>query len=85
MHAFISWFLYVSWMTLFLSVVRIFEWLDLQPRVLVLRESISNTENSTAKPTLEKYEQCARVAIKVLLIMSIVFLILHFVLMAKNQ
>ena len=85
MHAFISWCLYVSWMTLFLSVACIFKWLQLQPRVLALRQSVSNTENSTESATLEKFEKVMRVAIKVLLVMSVVFVILHFVFMVKNQ
>jgi len=85
MHAFISWCLYVSWVALFLSVVCILKWLQLQPRVLALRQSVSNTENSTESATLEKIEKGMRVAIKVLLVMSIVFLILHFVFMVNNQ
>jgi len=85
MHGFISWSLYVSWMMLFLSVACIFKWLELQPRVLALRQSTSNTENSIESVSLENYEKGARISIKVLLIMSIIFLILHFVLMIQNQ
>jgi len=79
-----AWFLYVSWMTLFLSIVCIIQWLHLKHRIVALRQTISNAEHSAQNVVLEKYERSARVVIKCLLATSMILLILHFVFATTN-
>jgi len=79
-----AWLLYISWVALFLSIVCIIQWLHLKPRLVALRQTLSNAEHSAESVVLEKYEKSARVVIKCLLATSVILLILHFVFATTN-
>jgi len=81
-HVVVTWCLYVSWILLFSSIVCIFKWLNVQPHLIAMRRSVLSAEQSNELVAMEKREKYACVAIKTLLIGSIILLCAHFVLVA---
>jgi len=81
-HVVVTWCLYLSWMLLFLCVVCILKWLNVQPQLITMRRSALSTEQSSDLVAMEKREKYASVAIKTLLMGSILLLCVHFVLVA---
>lgn len=82
-------FLWLSWICLFLCVVCVFAWLHMQNLVVAKND---HTKNSDTPPSssytclqsipIEKQEQALRVSVKLFLAFSMVFVILHFVVIA---
>ena len=81
MAPFISWFLYLSWGFLFMCVLCILKWLDMQPRVEQLRLNAATSQASVQEIGTNSMERGVKIAIKVCLVLSIAFLCLHFIVM----
>jgi len=79
MPPFISWFLYLSWVFLFMCVVCLFKWLDLQPHSQHVRLAAADSEITMEDIQRDPMEKATRIGMKVFLVLSIVFLVVHFI------
>jgi hypothetical protein len=79
MPPFISWFLYLSWIFLFISVGCLLKWLDMQPHPQHVALSDITSPPSTQHIASYSTERVTRIGIKVCLVLSIAFLVLHFI------
>jgi len=81
----ISWFLYLSWVFLFVCILSILKWLDIQPRAEQLRLSSVIQQPSDEATAPISMERALRIAIKTCLVLSIAFLVLHFIVLVAPR
>jgi hypothetical protein len=71
-------------MLLFLCLVCILKWLNVQPQLAAMRRGPMTSDTAIDLIAIEKREKYALVAIKASLMSSIIFLVAHFVLIATQ-